>query len=132
VTAVATTVIEKPAELAAESPVAVPAIVPVVAAEPVVQSAIPDQAAAEPAPPVATAPAPTPIVVALAPVVVPPPAVQPIDLSASLQQAGLQLVETSSSAAPTTVPTPQALGRKPRATAVLNAEPLQMVETKRD
>ena len=56
-----------------------------------------------------------------------------VDLTASLQQAGLQLVETSSDkprpAAQTAAPA-QPLGRKPRPVVVIADEPLQIVETK--
>jgi ribonuclease E len=57
-----------------------------------------------------------------------PPA--PVDLSASLQQAGLQMVETSNAVAVPAAPSvTQPLGRKPKPTVVIPAEPLQMVET---
>jgi hypothetical protein len=55
-------------------------------------------------------------------------------MSASLQQAGLVLIETAAgqrSAEPIVVPQP-ALGRKPKPVAAIASEPLQMVETKRD
>jgi ribonuclease E len=79
----------------------------------------------------------SPVVVAVEPVVqlvvtpvtvaVPTP---PVDLSANLQQAGLQMIETSTStAAPVTASAPQQLGRKPKPAAVIINEPLQMVET---
>ncbi len=52
------------------------------------------------------------------------------DLSANLQQAGLQMIETSSAtAAPVATSVPQQLGRKPKPAAVIINEPLQMVET---
>jgi ribonuclease E len=63
---------------------------------------------------------------------VPVPAPPPIDLSGSLQQAGLVMIETNGDAAPAapvTAPV-QALGRKPRAAAVIVDEPLQIIETK--
>ena len=75
---------------------------------------------------VATLPAP------VAPVPPPPAELEPIDLSSELQLAGLQLVETSGSAAPVmmaaSAPT---LGRKPKAAVVIPNEPLQLVETQR-
>jgi ribonuclease E len=53
-----------------------------------------------------------------------------VDLSANLQQAGLQMIETSSAtAAPVVTSVPQQLGRKPKPAAVIINEPLQMVET---
>ena len=86
----------------------------------------------EPAPVLAAAPvASTP---AADPIVVPPaPAAAPVDLSASLQQAGLVMIETSGTA-PREQALPEApkLGRKPRQVQVAAAEPLQMVETRRD
>ncbi len=52
------------------------------------------------------------------------------DLSANLQQAGLQMIETSSATAtPAATSVPQQLGRKPKPAAVIINEPLQMVET---
>jgi hypothetical protein len=57
-----------------------------------------------------------------------------VDMSASLQQAGLVLIETadaSRAAEPIVVPQPP-LGRKPKPVVVAPSEPLQMVETKRD
>ncbi|HWS02774.1 MAG TPA: Rne/Rng family ribonuclease [Gammaproteobacteria bacterium] len=52
------------------------------------------------------------------------------DLSANLQQAGLQMIETSSAAtAPVVTSVHQQLGRKPKPAAVIVNEPLQMVET---
>ncbi|MDD5177358.1 MAG: Rne/Rng family ribonuclease [Sterolibacterium sp.] len=61
------------------------------------------------------------------------PSTPPADLSATLETAGLVLIETSS--APSVVETsvsPQPLGRKPRPPAVIPSEPLQMVETRQD
>jgi len=77
--------------------------------------------AAEPAAPVA------PVVVSA-----PPPAPK-VDLSVSLEQAGLIMIETSGDTAPPTVEfqmPAQSLGRKPRPVAVIPNEPLQMVETR--
>ena len=52
------------------------------------------------------------------------------DLSASLEQAGLVLIETSHSSPPLQASNPAPkLGRKPRPVAVISDEPLQMVET---
>jgi len=54
----------------------------------------------------------------------------PIDLSAELSQAGLQLVETrTATTAPQVQPPVQPLGRKPKPAPVISNEPLQMVET---
>ncbi len=56
--------------------------------------------------------------------------VEPIDLSVELQKAGLHLIETSGAAPAPVVQAPvQPLGRKPKPTAVISNEPLQMVET---
>jgi ribonuclease E len=97
-------------------PVAVPT--PVVAAEPV-----PQPIAAQPQ---AAAP------VVAEPIIVPPaPKPAPVDLSGSLQQAGLVMIETSHAApAADTFAPAQPLGRKPKPAAVIANEPLQMVETK--
>jgi ribonuclease E len=60
------------------------------------------------------------------------PAAAPVDLGASLQSAGLVMIETSSDVPkPVPVETPApALGRKPKPAAVIASEPLQMVETR--
>ncbi|MBA3033503.1 MAG: Rne/Rng family ribonuclease [Gammaproteobacteria bacterium] len=99
-----------------------------------------------PAEPITPAPATEPVAVLISPetpaapevpktvapvetvaAVAPPP---PVDLSASLQQAGLQMVETSNAVAVPAVPSVvQPLGRKPKPAVVIPAEPLQMVET---
>ncbi|MBV2235759.1 MAG: Rne/Rng family ribonuclease [Sterolibacterium sp.] len=56
-----------------------------------------------------------------------------VDLSASLEQAGLVLIETSSNHAPVQIEeTVQKRGRKPRPAPVIVNEPLQMVETRTD
>jgi hypothetical protein len=58
-----------------------------------------------------------------------------MDLGASLQQAGLVMIETAAGnqvAAKPVSEAPPRLGRKPKAPAVIAAEPLKMVETKRD
>jgi len=96
-------------------PVAVPA--PVVAAEPAPQIvAALTQAAAPVADPIIVPPAPKPA---------------PVDLSGSLQQAGLVMIETSHAApASDTFAPAQPLGRKPKPAPVIVNEPLQMVETK--
>ena len=120
---------------AAAQPVAQEAVVQ---AEPIVTTAV---AVAEPAPlPVAV---PTPVVAAepppqivaapvADPIIVPPaPKPAPVDLSGSLQQAGLVMIETSHAApAADTFAPAQPLGRKPKPAAVIVNEPLQMVETK--
>ena len=100
------------------------------------------------APVVREAPAPQPVeaqppiqvvaeAVAATPVVVAPayvPAVPAVDVTASLQQAGLVMIETSSSVQPIVVDSAPApvLGRKPKPVQIIPNEPLQMVETKRD
>jgi hypothetical protein len=61
-----------------------------------------------------------------------PAATPPVDIDGALQQAGLVMVQTTSSApaqAPTTTPAP-VLGRKPRPVPVIADEPLQIVETR--
>jgi ribonuclease E len=98
-------------------PVAVPAPPPVV----------------EPVPQVVAVP-PQPVAPVVDPIIVPPtPKPAPVDLTGSLQQAGLELVETSHSAPPADSFAPvQPLGRKPKPVPVIANEPLQMVETKND
>ena len=130
--------------------VAIPAPTPVVVAEPAA-SAAPDVVVSptvEPVPAPAAAPAPV-VAVEVAPVpqaasvptpppvadpIIVPPALNPapVDLTGSLQQAGLVMIETSSSAPrpAATFEPPQPLGRKPKPAAVIANEPLQMVETK--
>ena len=103
-----------------------PALHALVAAEP---SPVAEPAVAVKLPePVAEAVQPAPAVQAEVPAATPP-----ADLSASLQQAGLQLVETSSTKPRPQVeamtPAPQ-LGRKPRPAPVIANEPLEIVETK--
>jgi len=73
--------------------------------------------------------------VQVAPAAEPPPPQpsSPIDLSSTLQQAGLIMIQTASSPATspdTAAMPPQPLGRKPKPAAVITDEPLQMVETK--
>ncbi len=100
---------------------------------PLVAAAPPD--AAEPSPATEAVPAVQTPAVQSAEKPVPSAPATPVDLSVSLQQAGLQLVETSSdkarSQAQIAVPTP-ALGRKPRPVPVIADEPLQIVETRQD
>ncbi len=57
---------------------------------------------------------------------------KPVDLTTTLESAGLVMVQTSSSgvAASPVVATPQPLGRKPKPAAIVANEPLQMVETR--
>jgi ribonuclease E len=91
---------------------------PPVIAEPVASVTVPVSAPHEVPQPPAVTPTPTPVV---------------IDVSASLQQAGLVMIETSSaqSQAAIVLPAPT-LGRKPKAVPTIASEPLQMVETTRD
>jgi ribonuclease E len=143
---------------AVPTPAPIPAVVP--SAAPVAAAAVSAQESApvsivavSPAPTPAPAETPAPTVVAVEsapvlaaapvasapvadPIVVPPapaPEAEPVDLSASLQQAGLVMIETSGTA-PREQALPEApkLGRKPRQVQVAAAEPLQMVETRRD
>jgi ribonuclease E len=88
---------------------------------------------AVPTPAVAAEPAPQIVAAQVAdPIIVPPaPKPAPVDLSGSLQQAGLVMIETSHAApAADTFAPAQPLGRKPKPAAVIANEPLQMVETK--
>jgi hypothetical protein len=56
----------------------------------------------------------------------------PVDVSASLEKAGLVMIETSAVQPENAVATPsQQLGRKPRPVVVVPSEPLEIVETKR-
>jgi hypothetical protein len=64
-----------------------------------------------------------------APEASPPPA-PAVDIAASLESAGLQMVQTRFSAPPPAEDKP-VLGRKPKPVVVLADEPLQMVETQR-
>ncbi len=116
-----------PAEpVAAQLPVSVQASLPIVFA--------PHPVVAVPAPPIQAAP--TAEVAPTAPVAPTPmaPATPPANLSASLEQAGLVLIETSSDIRPTIegAATPQPLGRKPRPPVAIPDEPLQMMETRKD
>jgi len=129
-----------PAPVVAE-PVAAPTAV--VVAEPILlpvavpapsPAAVPAPApAAEPAPQFVAAP-PQPVIPVADPIIVPPaPKPAPVDLSGSLQQAGLVMIETSHAApAADTFAPAQPLGRKPRSAPAIINEPLQMVETKND
>ncbi|MBI5107915.1 MAG: Rne/Rng family ribonuclease [Rhodocyclales bacterium] len=115
-----------PAEEIAVPPAPTPEPV-VVAPAPVAAELSPPMPVPAPAMEVAPAPVQTPD-----PIVV-PPAPEPVDLGTSLQQAGLVLIETSSATPrPELAEEAPKLGRKPRATLVVAAEPLQMVETRRD
>ncbi len=58
-------------------------------------------------------------------------ATAPVDVSASLEKAGLVMIETSAVQPASAAPV-QTLGRKPRPVVVVASEPLQIVETKRD
>ena len=105
-------------------PAALPMVVPAPALEPAPTAETAPQALAEPAPVVAAVPDP---------IIVPPaPKPAPVDLSGSLQQAGLVMIETSNAAPrPASAAEPaQPLGRKPKPAPVIANEPLQMVETK--
>jgi len=104
-------VVTPPASVSASLPI-------VVAPQPVV--AVPAPPAAVPAAPVA----PAPMVQSAA----------PANLSASLEQVGLVLIETSSSVRPSVevAAPPQPLGRKPRPPQAIPDEPLQMMETRKD
>jgi hypothetical protein len=102
------------------------AIEPAAAVEPVAMAAEQQQPLVEEA----VAPAATPAATSAMPAAAP----AAVDMSASLQQAGLVLIETaavSRAAEPIVVPQPP-LGRKPKPVATIASEPLQMVETKRD
>jgi ribonuclease E len=92
-----------------------------------IASPIPDVVRADQAP-AASVPATSPVT---DPIIIPAvPAAAEVDISGSLEQAGLVMIETSSAAAhPVAAPAP-VLGRKPRPAPTLANEPLQMVETK--
>ncbi|CAG4883348.1 fused ribonucleaseE: endoribonuclease; RNA-binding protein; RNA degradosome binding protein [Georgfuchsia toluolica] len=120
------------------------------AAAPVLEAAIPQRVVTESEPaPIAASLAPPPQIEPVAAVAPEAPPVQPIattpapapvaapaevDVSASLQQAGLIMIETAAGAQPIIVePAPaQPLGRKPKPIVVIPDEPLQMVETKHE
>ena len=137
----------EPVPVMAAAPVAAAVIAPEVevAAAPAAAVAPPPTPVVEPVAPVATTavmvaePVPLPVVVAAPapapaaePIIVPPaPKPTPVDLSGSLQQAGLVMIETSHAAPPADTFAPaQPLGRKPKPAPVIVNEPLQMVETK--
>jgi ribonuclease E len=115
-----------PVALAPEAEAVKPASAPVVEATvPAIQQPTPSEA--------------LPIVVEAAPMPAAPATPAPVqpaeDLAENLQQAGLVMIETAASkaAAPVVAAEPPIqLGRKPKPVAVVAAEPLQMVETKRD
>jgi len=121
----------EPAPVAAEPA----APMTVVVAEPIpLPVAVPAPApVAEPAPQFVAAP-PQPVAPVADPIIVPPaPKPAPVDISGSLQQAGLVMIETSHSAPPADTFAPaQPLGRKPKPAPVIVNEPLQLVETKND
>jgi ribonuclease E len=82
---------------------------------------------------------PQPLAVIPAPAVAPEPAPTPVEalgnLTASLEQAGLVLIETKSHQAPPVAEetfSTQPRGRKPRPPVVIPTEPLQIVETRHD
>ncbi len=113
-------------------PVEVPANLPAVQVTAQLPIAVEPPTIAAPAPQLVAAPAASPAAPAM-PMPVPAAPVAPkIDLSVSLEQSGLILVETSGNAQPSATSTAPArpLGRKPRPVAIIPSEPLQMVETK--
>jgi len=128
------------AELATEpSPaVAVPVTEPAPVVEPVpLAAAIADEASTVAPVPVEAAAVPRPVdtvEAASAVAAMPTPVGEPAsaDLSATLKQVGLELVETRSTPSPATLSdeTPMPRGRKPRPVTVPADEPLQMVETR--
>ncbi|MBS3916182.1 MAG: hypothetical protein KGZ31_00650, partial [Sulfuritalea sp.] len=65
------------------------------------------------------------------PVSVPAPVKPQVDISISLQESGLVMVETSRDKAsmPPTAEPEVRLGRRPKSPAVTNSEPLMQVET---
>ncbi|MDO8789827.1 MAG: Rne/Rng family ribonuclease [Sulfuritalea sp.] len=110
-----------PTAVVLAEPIPLPVVVPAAAPTP----------AAEPAPQFVAAP-PQPAIPVADPIIVPPaPKPAPVDLSGSLQQAGLVMIETSHAApAADSFAPAQPLGRKPKPAPVIVNEPLQMVETK--
>ncbi|MDO9243787.1 MAG: Rne/Rng family ribonuclease [Rhodocyclaceae bacterium] len=117
----------EPQEPAAAMPT--PAPVTSVIEAPVPEELIATAPAEAPTPVLISAPAAIEVPTTLpAAVGMPPPPV--VDLTANLQQAGLQLIETSHAAVvPVTTSEAKPLGRKPKPAMVIPAEPLQMVET---
>lgn len=108
--------------------------------QPVVQPvAIHHQPLPQPMPePVAVQALPVPAAV-VEPTPIPRPTPQPIkvDLSGSLEQAGLVMIETAAEKTARldgqfTVSEPQQFGRKPKPVVVIADEPLQIVETRRE
>jgi len=128
----------------AAAPVVVPvaaAPAPAPAAEPEVEAspvAVEEPVAVEPqavAPAPVAAPVQAPAAEPVkAPVAAPVAAAAAIDVGASLQQAGLVMIETAAGSQVAAAPVVEAprLGRKPKAPVIIAAEPLQMVETKHD
>ena len=122
-----------------EPTVAEVAAQPIVIAEEITAPAV-EAAAAVPAP--APQPVPAPASVAAAPepiqpsvVATPAPMVEqpPVDIATNLEQVGLVMIETVASAPVQQIVVPQPpLGRKPKTAAVIAAEPLQMVETRKE
>jgi ribonuclease E len=111
--------------------VAVVTETPVIAPMAVDLAPISEVAAAEP-PSVVNVPVSTPAPNTLPATVEPVSPAPKVDLSASLQSAGLVMIETTGNSAPAPnnpEPAPT-LGRKPKAVVVIADEPLQMVETK--
>ena len=101
-------------------------------AESVVVASTPVIVASEPVAEPVTAPMATsvPAPVAEVPIADTPTAAAPADISADLEKAGLQMIETASGiAAPVAAAPAVQLGRKPKPAAVITSEPLQMVET---
>ncbi|MDP2825125.1 MAG: Rne/Rng family ribonuclease, partial [Sulfuritalea sp.] len=135
----------KPVVAVEPAPVPTPAAEPAEAVAPTVTTAVVVQApvplpVVAPAPVPAAASIPQPVAAPVAapvgdPIIVPPaPKPAPADISGSLHQAGLVMIETSNAAPhPAATPEPvQPLGRKRRPAPVIASEPLQMVETKND
>jgi ribonuclease E len=123
----------------APAPIVAPAMVATVTEEtPIAPPAAPEVAAATMAVTtvaMTTETAAAPIQVPATPVAPPAPIVAPVDLGASLEQAGLVLIETSghNHSAPAYAPeSAPKLGRKPRPAPVIASEALQMVETRNE
>ncbi|MDT3735641.1 MAG: Rne/Rng family ribonuclease [Denitratisoma sp.] len=108
------------------SPPAEPALAPVpveMAPVPIEEAAAPESA---PAPVAAAEPVP-------APVSMPSPVKPKVDISVSLQESGLVMVETSREKASMSIPAePEIrLGRKPKAAVPVSSEPMMQVETRK-
>ncbi|MCX7154860.1 MAG: ribonuclease E/G, partial [Rhodocyclales bacterium] len=126
-------VVAEPAPVPAAVAEAAATVAPAVTVPAAAEEPIPVLTAA-PAPVAASIPQPQPAAPVANPIIVPPaPKPAPVDLSGSLQQAGLVMIETSHAApAADTFAPAQPLGRKPKPAAVIVSEPLQLVETKHD